>query len=112
MKNWSIRRSFWVLILLFGIALVFPVYLSVVKKARSIVDCNVTDRRPCEWPGSQRRQSGVLDMRRRTSDEDEERDWRSWSGWGSWGEEKVRKASAVSAERVKKIVVVFKEWAG
>lgn len=112
MKNWSIRRSFWVLILLFGIALVFPVYLSVVKKARSIVDCNVTDRRPCEWPGSHRRQSGVLDMRRRRSDEVEERDWRRWSGWGSWGEEKVRRASAVSAERVKKIVVMFKEWAG
>ncbi|KFX91478.1 hypothetical protein V490_05881 [Pseudogymnoascus sp. VKM F-3557] len=112
MRSWSIRGSFWVMILLFGIALMFPVYLCVVKKARSVVDCNVTDRQGCQWPGSQRRQSGVLDMRRRRSDEDEERDWRRLSGWGSWGGEKTRRASAVSAERVKKIVVMFKEWAG
>lgn len=77
MRTWSLRRSFWVLILFLGIAQVFPVYLSLVKKARSIVDWNVEDRAGGGRPESHCRQSGVLDMRRRRSGEDEER------GWGS-----------------------------
>ena len=74
MRKWSLRRSFWVIILLLGIALVFPVYLSVSKKARSVVDWNVKDRGGEERPKSQRRQSGVI-TRRRRSDEDEDRGW-------------------------------------
>ena len=74
MRKWSLRGSFWVIILLLGIALVFPMYLSVSKKARSVVDWNVKDRGGEERPKSQRRQNGVL-TRRRRSDENEERGW-------------------------------------
>ncbi|OBT54567.1 hypothetical protein VE04_05410 [Pseudogymnoascus sp. 24MN13] len=74
MRKWRLRESFWVIIFLLGIALVFPVYLSVSKKARSVVDWKVKDRGGEERPKSQRRQNGVL-TRRRRSDEDEERGW-------------------------------------
>ncbi|OBT98489.1 hypothetical protein VE01_03488 [Pseudogymnoascus verrucosus] len=74
MRKWRLRESFWVIIFWLGIALVFPVYLSVSKKARSVVDWKVKDRRGEERPKSQRRQNGVL-TRRRRSDEDEERGW-------------------------------------
>ncbi|KFY79883.1 hypothetical protein V499_01188 [Pseudogymnoascus sp. VKM F-103] len=45
------------------------------------------------------------------SEEDEDRGWERWGRWGSWGEEKIRRASAVGTEKVKKVVVVLREWA-
>lgn len=111
-KHWTVRRSFWVMILFMGIALVFPVYLCVVTKARDIVDWKVKDTEEEERPepGLQTREIGVLDMRRSRSDENEERSRGSWRSWGSWGEKKMRRASHVSTERVKKVAVVLKKW--
>lgn len=112
MRTWSLRRSFWVIILLLGVALVFPVYLSVVKKATSVADWDARNRAGEGRPESRSGKSGVLEMRRRRGDEDEERGWRSLRGWGSLGERKMRRASEVSTKRVKKVVVVLREWAG